>query len=81
MSTTTITADKKKMLTFALLAVGVAMVASVMAAPTAAFADGGDHYDYHDDGHHHHHHHDGDHDHHHHKHHNKDHDHNDDYDW
>lgn len=64
---TTITANKK-MVTFVLLALGVAMVASVMVAPTAAFADGGNHYDHHDDGHHHHHHHDGDH-HHHHKHH------------
>ncbi|AIF82757.1 hypothetical protein NTE_00677 [Candidatus Nitrososphaera evergladensis SR1] len=81
MTKTTITANKK-VLTFVLLALGVAMIGSVMAAPTAAFAVGGDHYDHHDhhdDGHHHHHHHhDGDHDH---RHHHKHHDHDDDYDW
>ncbi|MEO9362494.1 MAG: hypothetical protein ABI348_01215 [Nitrososphaera sp.] len=75
MSTTTVTASKTKMLTFALLAVGIAMVATAMVAPTAAFADGGNHHDHHDDGHHH----DGGHDHHHHHHKHHDHDHN--HDW
>jgi hypothetical protein len=43
----------KRILTYVLVAVGLAVVAGVMVPPSVAYADGGDHHD-HKDNHHHH---------------------------
>lgn len=43
----------KRILTYVLVAVGLAMVAGVMVSPSVAYTDGGDHHD-HKDNHHHH---------------------------